>query len=628
MSRTGGPQREQSSIKHLAHLKKLLPYIWRYRWIFAVCIFALFVQQASFSAMPLFMKVAIDSLTDDLPGANLALPAIGILVMVVLQFVIYAPARRALRRISISTTYDLRKRFFHSVQYQGPSFFNRYQTGDLMSRSGMDVNMVRMLVSFGWISIMRFILSIIVNITLMFSILSASLSFWVLLPLPLVAYIGFITARGMYPYYRERQEAIAKVSSFTQENLNGIRIIQAMAQEDQEIKRFRDIAKNYIQKFYRAVRYQELMGALMSFVTYISPMIILGYGGYLVLQDVMTLGDFQAFSAYSMMVTMSVQQIGWSLSMFTSAAAGTERVFEIIEHEPEVSEDTNPEALPSEIRGELEFRNLNYRYPDAPVNAISNINIKVAAGETIAFLGRVGCGKSTILKAAVRMVNTPEGTVFLDGQDIHHYGIRQLREHIALVPQHPFLFSQTIRENVTYDDPTRDRMVVMEAVHAAGLEPAISDLTDGLETIVGERGITLSGGQKQRATLARGLIRKSEVLLLDDCFSSVDTETEERIIEGLRRMRQDRTTVLISHRVSTARHADRIFVIDNGHILESGTHEELIELGGYYADLEVVQRNQDQDDSRKQRLIAQLRESESESASRHRRADVEESANV
>ena len=258
------------------------------------------------------------------------------------------------------------------------------------------------------------------------------------------------------------------------------------------------------------------------------------------------------------------------------------------------------------VKGQLEFRDFSYRHPGAARPTIDGINLRVDPGETVALLGRIGSGKSTILKAAVRLIDTPRGSVFLDGNDICRVPIRRLREAVTMVPQDPFLFSAPLRENLTYDKPDRGEAAIFDAVHAAGLTETLGRLTNGLDTVVGERGTTLSGGEKQRSTLARGLIKNADVLLLDDCFSSVDTETEEQILGGLRRMRAGKTTLLISHRVSTARHANRIYVIDNGRVMESGTHEELLAQGGYYADLEAVQSNQDRDRARRGQLLRQL----------------------
>ena len=347
------------------------------------------------------------------------------------------------------------------------------------------------------------------------------------------------------------------------------------------------------------------MNLALSVLVPISPIIILFHGGSLVLAGALTVGEFTAFSAYLMMVSGSITSIGWSLSLFTAAAAGTQRIFEVLDTPREVSDAATGAAL-AEVRGRLSFEGFRYAHPGAARPTIDGIELVVHGGETVALLGRVGAGKSTLLKAAARLLDTPPGMVFLDGRDVCDLPLARLREAVTLVPQDPFLFSTTLRDNLTYDDPARGDEEIVGAADAAGLGDTLRELAEGLDTVVGERGITLSGGQKQRATLARGLIRNAPVLLLDDCFSSVDTQTEERILGNLRRLRRGRTTLLVSHRVSTSRHADRIYVIDNGHVLESGTHAELLARGGYYADLEAVQSNQDRDRARKSRLLHDL----------------------
>ncbi len=596
--------RERSSYKHLGHLAKLFPYILKYKWILIICIAAILCHRGLMAYMPQFMKVALNDLANPNVEAETYKQAIGLLVTTIVSIIVYVPARRALRRLSISITYDLRQRFFSHVQYQGPSFFNKFGTGDLMSRAVNDINMVRMAVSFGWVNLMVFVFTVFASISFMLS-MSPKLTLAVVIPLPLVGLVGFLMARGVYPYYRERQEALAEVTSFTQENLNGIRTIQAMAQEENEIERFKDSSTSYIKKFYRATRYQTFMNTYINALTMIAPMIILVYGGMLVMDGEIGIGDFTAFSAYLTMLVGQVSSIGFSLAMFVAAAAGTARIFEVLDSDPEVTDDADT-AVPQNIEGSLEFRELTYRYPETTIDTLSGVNIKLEAGKTVALLGRIGSGKSTVLKAAVRMIDTPRNHVFLDGHDICDYSVKQLRETITLVPQHAFLFSASVKENITYDNPKRDEREVMHAANSAGLEEALQDLAQGLDTVVGERGITLSGGQKQRATLARGLIRESAILLLDDCFSSVDTRTEELIIDGLQKMRAGKSTILISHRVSTARHADYIYVLDTGSIIEAGTHAELLEKDGYYANLEKVQSNQEQTAQEKEKLLEQL----------------------
>jgi ATP-binding cassette, subfamily B, multidrug efflux pump len=605
-----GPRRERSSFRHLGHLIHLGIYFRRYGWVLSIAIAGMLVTNVMSAVVPLMMKTAIDSLADAAIEPNIMMPAIAIMVIVTARFFIFVISRRVMRRVSIAVSYDLRKRMFDHIQFQGAAFFTKFSTGDLMSRTINDINMVRMVVSFGWVNIITFVFTVATGVYFM-AMLSPELTLWVVIPLPFVAITGFFMARAMFPYYRDQQEAMAGVTEFTQENLNGIRTIQAMAQEDKEIERFSKVSTHYAQMVYRATRFNAWIGLIMPIMTTASPVIIIFYGGSLVMNGEITIGTFMAFFSYMMMVVWPVRMIGMSLSMFTAAAAGTQRIFEVLEYEREIS-DTPAADLPSEIHGHVEFRGLTFSHPGAARPTINDVSIDVAAGETIALLGRVGSGKSTLLKSIVRLVDSPRGSVFIDGHDVCDYQVQQLRRIVTLVPQDPFLFSTTLRENLTYDDPSRDDAQLWDAADAAGLTSAIKDFTEGLGTIVGERGQTLSGGQKQRTTLARGLVRNAPILLLDDCFSAVDTETEERILSGLSRMRSDKTTLLISHRVSTARHADRIFIIDNGHITESGTHNELIELGGYYADLAAVQSDQDADRERKSRLLHNLAEDDTE----------------
>ena len=603
-----GPRRERSSFKHLAHLRKLLPYLRRYGWWFAVAILGLLIHRFGLAYVPDFMRTVIDSLNDPAIPPNYFWPAMGILAVVAVQFVIFVPARRILRRLAISVTYDLRKRLFNNVQYQGPGFFNKFNTGDLMSRAVNDVSQVRMFVSFGMVQIATFVFTLMIVPPKMFQF-SPSLAIATLIPLPFVVFTGFLITRKIYPYFMERQEAMAEVTSFTQENLSGIRTIQAMAQEDQEIDRFRRTATHYTKKAYRASRFMAFMNLTMTTLTALSPLIVLSYGGYLVIQGDITIGVLQAFLGWLLLLAGSVSHIGWALSLFFSAAAGTERIFEIVSHQPEVQDKAKLGKI-AEIDPSVQIRGLSYIYPEASEPAVNGVDMNVKSGHTVAFLGRMASGKSTILKAIVRLIDTPRDTIFIGDHDICDLPIQQLRKEIALVPQYAFLFSASVKENVSYDDVSRGDEVVWDATDAASMEETIAELSEGLRTIVGERGVTLSGGQKQRSTLARGLIRDSKVLLLDDVFSSVDTETEERIIRGLNRLRKDKTTILISHRVSTARHADYIYVFDDGKVIESGTHTELLARGGHYADLEAVQSNQDRDQSRRARLIRKLQEIE------------------
>jgi|TARA_Y100000310_G_C20699577_1_gene828496 ATP-binding cassette subfamily B protein len=552
--------------------------------------------------VPWLTAAAIDSLAEG--DADILLPVFGILAVVLVRSIISIFSSRCLRRVAIATSYDIRKRYFSHVQTMGSAFFNRFGTGDVMARSSGDIAMVRSVVAYGWVQVLTFLFSIVVGLSYML-LLSPKLTMFVLIPSPLVAYLGITMSRRLFPLVREQRQAMDDVTSFTSENLNGIRTVQAMAQEQQEIDRFEDLSTRYASLIYRTSKYRAKMNLVMPLVSISSTLIILGYGGQQVLSQEISVGTFVAFFAYMYMVTGPIGSLGGWLSSFTSAAAATERLFEVLDYQPEISSNPTADA-PPEIKGELAFKHFTYRYPGSDEEVVSDISLSIAAGEVVAFLGRVGCGKSTVLKSLVRFNDPEPATLFIDDVDIRDYPLAQLRAQIALIPQDPFLFSLSIRDNLTYDDPEREQPPIDTAAQLAELVEAIEEFPEGMATVVGERGITLSGGQKQRATLARGLIRDAAVLAMDDCFSSVDTRTEERILRRLKSIRAGRTTLLISHRVSTARHADRIFVMDDGRILESGNHAELMALNGYYANLEAVQSNQDQDRKRKAALLKDL----------------------
>jgi ATP-binding cassette subfamily B protein len=594
-------------------LKRLLPYHDRYKVPFWGGMFGLLFARVFEATIPLFLRDGIDRVVSGNAGiaagsidyadarAALAWPALAIILCVLGEFTCIVVSRRVIRRIGVSVAYDLRKRVYGHLQHQGPGFFARHPTGDLMARAINDINLVRQLVGMGLRTILVIIFSALIGLACMFA-LAPTLTLLLLTPLPVLLLLGWWLARRVYVQSLSVQEGFASLSEQVQENLNGIRTVQALVQEQHEIERFDAVNLDYATRFMRLTRTNSYIQGVMPWVGALSTVVILGYGGSLVASGEMSIGTFTAFFSYASMVLWPVRQAGQMVTLWQQGASGAQRLFEVLDHEPEI-EDRGAPSVPAKIEGRVELCDLKFRYPGAPHDALAGISVSIAPGETIAVLGRVGAGKTTLLKCFVRLLDPPRGALLIDGHDVRDYPLAQLRHQVVLVPQDPFLFADLLRHNLSYDNPERDDALIWSAASDADLRDTIVAFADALNTPVGERGVTLSGGQKQRSTLTRGLIRTPPILILDDCFSSVDTETEEHILRRLRAARRGMTTVLVSHRVSTARHADRIIVLADGAIEEIGTHDALVAADGWYAELERTQR-------RRGRLLTELHEAE------------------
>ena len=588
-------------------LLRLLPYLRQHVWAFAIGFVGLFAARIFEAMIPLYVKMGIDRIAEgqtgvanaavtlDSAAATLAYPALVIVACVGGQLVFTILSRLLMRRAGMYTAWDLRNRVYQHLQRQGPTFFATYTIGDLMARAINDISLVRQVIAGTIRMTVVLIFTAIVGFAFMVS-LSWELTMAVLLPMPPIAIVAYLFSRRIYVQSHRVQEGFSLLSTFVQENLGGIRTVQAMAQEAREVERFGGVNQDYVDRNLALFTTSSLLAALMPALAALCTIIILGYGASLVASGDITLGTFAAFFSYLTMVLWPVREAGSLVTQWQRGASGTARLYTILDHEPEIR-DTPTSEYP-ELTGRVELRALYYEYEGKNKYALENVNLTVEPGETIAILGRVGSGKSTLLRLLVRLIDPSRGELLLDGHPVGGFPLAFLRERVCLVLQDPFLFADSLGDNIAYDDPSREEGEVLRSAEAAALTDTIDEFPEGLSTVLGERGVTLSGGQKQRTALARGLIRMTPLLILDDCFSAVDTETEEHILAGLKEVREGLTTMLVSHRVSTARHADRIVVLDEGRIVESGTHAELIVENGFYAELERAQ-------SRKSFLVEQ-----------------------
>jgi ATP-binding cassette subfamily B multidrug efflux pump len=566
------------------NFRPLLPYLKKYRWGFVWGTVCVLFNNGIWILFPQVIRRAVDDLHSGVTRHKLATYAMLLLAVALTKGIFQFLTRWIVIGISREIEFDMRNDLFQHLERLSYSFYQRTRTGDIMAKATNDLNAVRMLLGPAIMYSANTVVFTAGALAFMLSI-SPRLTLFAFLPLPIVSITIQYFGRQIHERFERIQAMFSEISARAQENFSGARVIRAYAQEDAEIRGFETANLEYIGRSLRLVRLMGMLWPTLEVMLGLAIVIVLWRGGREVLLGRITVGDFVAFNTYMVQLTWPIIALGWVINIFQRGTASMGRINEILAEQPAIKDD--PALIRTdathEIRGEVEFRNLTFSYNGTPV--LRGINLTIPAGSSLAIVGPTGSGKTTLVNLIPRVYDAESGSVRIDGRPIRQYPLETLRRSIGFVPQETFLFSDTIRENIAFGKENANDEEVRTAAEGANIAADVESFPEQYKTMVGERGITLSGGQKQRTAIARAMIRNPRILVLDDALSSVDTHTEDKILNHLREVMQGRTTIFISHRVSTVRNADRIAVLHQGRIVELGTHDELLARNGYYTDL-------------------------------------------
>lgn len=579
-------------MKELGYLNKYFVH-YKYRFLFGILItivaqiFSLFTPKlisTSFEIIENYLnnKTIATSIVYQELASNIILIFITTLIAGFLSFLM----RQTLIVMSRYIEFDLKNEVFKQYENLSLNFYKQNRTGDLMSRISEDVSKVRMYVGPAVMYTINTLIRFTIVIIYMINV-SPKLTLYTLLPLPILSYTIFKLSTEINKRSTIFQQYLSKISSYTQEVFSGIRVIKAYSLENQHQNNLNVLANESKKKSMNLAQIQALFGPLMVALIGISNLVVIYFGGQMYINGtIKSIGTIAEFILYVNMLTWPVASLGWISSMVQEAEASQKRINEFLQIEPEIQ---NKNGDKSNIQGAISFKNVSFTYSDTQIRALENISFSVKTGETLAILGKTGSGKSTLLALISRLYDATEGQISIDHKEIGTQNLFDLRNSIGIVPQDAFLFSDTIKNNIKFGKENASQEEVENAAKSARVHDNIINFTKQYETLLGERGITLSGGQKQRVSIARAIIKNPPILLLDDCLSAVDTETEEAILNNLNEICKDKTTIIVSHRVSSAKNADKIIILEDGKIIEQGTHNQLINQDGYYASLYLKQ---------------------------------------
>jgi ATP-binding cassette subfamily B protein len=567
----------------MGDLRKLLRYFRPYKISLIVGIACIMAGVVFNVTIPLIVGNAFDANWKQITWGKLAIASLKVIGASALSGLFLFLQRRILIGMSRHIEYDLRNDFYAALVNQPQSFFHEHRTGDLMARATNDLSAVRQLAGPMIMYSLQTLFVVIVIVPILFTI-SWKLTLLLFVTMPLVSLTVKYFGQQVHTRFQQIQDFFAQITARAQENFTGVRVVRAYAQERAEIAAFNRLNYEYAQKNLALVKIDALMRPLMTFLIGLGSVLIIWAGVPLAVQGQLTVGQFVEINMYLFRLIWPLIAIGYVVNLYQRGSASWKRMQAIATIKPAIADLPGVKQQPP-IRGRIEFRELTFRYHSDSEPVLRGINLTIEAGQTIAFVGRTGSGKSTLVNLIPRVLEARPGTVLIDDVPVAEYPLQQLRAAVGYVPQETFLFSNSLAKNIAFGVDEVERAAIERSAQIAGLETDVQDFPDRFDTMVGERGITLSGGQKQRTAIARAVLREPKILILDDALSSVDTYTEEQILSGLRGVMSQRTSIIVSHRVSTVRHADLICVLDDGHIVERGTHDALLALGGQYAEL-------------------------------------------